>query len=294
LHGLPRRSFRIATHPRDDGRDDDALANVVTPGYFAALEIPFVEGQDFAPLDDRSMAPQVIVNAAFVSAYLGGAAPIGRTVVSRGREYTIAGVVATSTYDAFGETPAPIVYYSYRDRPMGAGEVHLRAKPGSDGALASLVRDAVRDLDPELPVYNVRSMTEHIDRNLLLRKIPARMFVVLGPLLLVLASVGVYAAVAYAVAQRTAEIGLRLALGATPARVAVDASAAALRASMAGIVMGTLLVAMIDLHLIRGGARDLVVVLGVPLVLAAVAAAACWWPARQAARLAPLTALGRQ
>jgi ABC-type lipoprotein release transport system permease subunit len=137
-------------------------------------------------------------------------------------------------------------------------------------------------------------MTEHIDRNLMLRKIPARMFVVLGPLLVVLAAIGVYAAVAYTVSQRTAEIGLRLALGATAARVARDVTAPAWGASVAGIVMGTLLVAMIDLHLIRGGARDLVVVLGVPLLLAGVAGTACWWPARRAARLAPLSALRRE
>lgn len=294
LHGLPRRTFRIATHPREDGRDDEALTNTVTPGYFAALGIPFVSGGDFAALDDRVMTPQVVVNEAFVSAYLGGAAPVGRTIDSRGRTFTIAGVVETTTYDAFGEAPAPIVYYSYRDRPSGAGEVHLRARPGLDGALASAVRDAVRGLDPELPVYNVRTMTEHIDRNLMLRKIPARMFVVLGPLLVVLAAIGVYAAVAYTVSQRTAEIGLRLALGATAARVARDVTAPAWRASVAGIVMGTLLVAMIDLHLIRGGARDLVVVLGVPLLLAGVAGTACWWPARRAARLAPLSALRRE
>jgi predicted permease len=291
IHGLPRRTFRVVGSARPDGQLDEALQNVVTPGYFGALKIPIRAGSDFVAMDDRVMSPQVVVNEAFVATYLDGGTAVGRTIESRNRTYTIAGVVATTTYDAFGEPPTPILYFSLRDRPSWNGEVHLRSRPGMENALAEAVRSTVRSLDPELPLYNVRTMTEHIDRNLVLRKIPARMFVVLGPLLLVLAATGVYAVVAYAVSQRTTEIGLRLALGATAGRVTYETAIDSFKVALNGIVAGAVVVVLIDLHLIRGGARDLPAIIGVPLILIIVSAVACWWPARKAAALSPFAAL---
>lgn len=291
IHGLPRRTFRVEGAARPDGQLDQALQNVVTPGYFATLGIPIVDGTDFVPMDDRSTAIQVIVNEAFVSTYLDGRSPIGRAIESRDRRYTIAGVVRTTTSDAFGEPPTPVIYFSMRDRPSWTGEVHLRSRPGMENALAEAVRSTVRSMDPELPLYNVRTMTEHIDRNLVLRKIPARMFVVLGPLLLMLAAVGVYAVVAYAVSQRTAEIGLRLALGATVSRVTFETAIDSFKVALNGVLVGALVMVLVDLHLIRGGAKDLPVLAGVPFMLLVVSAVACWWPARRAASLNPFAAL---
>ena len=162
---------------------------------------------------------------------------------------------------------------------------------GRENALADAVRRSVQSLDPELPVYNVRTMTEHIDRNLVLRKIPARMFVVLGPLLLLLAAIGVYAVVAYTVSQRTTEIGVRLALGATPSRVTYETAIDSFRVALNGVVAGSFLIVLVDLHLIRGGAKDLPAIIGVPVVLLIVCAAACWLPARKAASMSPFAAL---
>ncbi len=179
------------------------LSNIVTRGYLATMGIPLVAGTDFAALDDVAAPPQAIVNQAFVSRYAPDGTIIGRRLVSRGVAHVIVGVARTSTYDAFGEAPTPLVLYSYRDRPLAAAEMHLRTRPGTELAMASAIRRVVADLDPSLPVFDVRTLPEHIARNLVLRRIPARMFLVLGPLLLLLAAIGVYAVVDYGVSQRT-------------------------------------------------------------------------------------------
>jgi putative ABC transport system permease protein len=291
IHGLPSRTFALEGVARSDGRLDECLTNTVTPGYFTTLGIAMLQGTDFADLNDPAAPKQVIVNDAFVRQYLKGSDAIGRRLTSRDRVYTIIAVVSTTTYDAFGEAPAPIVYYSYRDRSVSAGEIHVRSRPGLEDTLATLVRDTVRSLDPELPLYNVRTMTEHIDRNLVLRKIPARMFVVLGPLLLLLAAIGIYAVVDYSVAQRRKEISVRLALGATTSRVIGGIVAETMRIVAMGAAIGWLVVLAVDLHLVRGGAKDMPVLIGVPVLLLTVAMLACWLPARRAAAVPPSAAL---
>jgi ABC-type antimicrobial peptide transport system permease subunit len=120
------------------------------------------------------------------------------------------------------------------------------------------------------------------------------MFAVLGPMLLVLAAIGIYAVVAYAVAQRTTEIGVRLALGATRVRVVRDLVTETLRVAAAGAVAGWLPVYLVQIHMAPGRPLDPAVFAGVPVVLLAVAAVACWLPARRAAAVDPMRALRRE
>jgi len=192
--------------------------------------------------------------------------------------------------EAFGEPPTPVIYLSYRDRPAARGEIHVRTRAGAETLVAPDVERAVRDLDPTLPLYDVRTLGDHIERNLFLRRIPARMFVVLGPALLLLAAIGIYAVVAYAVSRRTAEIGVRLALGATTSRVVSEIIADSMRVVSAGALVGWALALLVDVHLVRGPLYASVFG-GVPAVLLAVAAMACWLPARRAARVDPVDAL---
>src|SRR6267378_2032130 len=185
----------------------------------------------------------------------------------------------------------PAVYFSYRDRPQDQGEIHLRTRSGNETALTSEARTVLRDLDPMLPLYDVRTFSQHIERNLFLRRIPARMFAVLGPLLLGLAAIGIYAVVSYAVARRTREIGVRLAFGATSARVVLQIIRENLRVITWGAAIGWVFALVISVRAITKGVVDLPVFIGVPAVLLGFATLACWIPARRASRVDPMAAL---
>ncbi|PYR59551.1 MAG: hypothetical protein DMF91_14550 [Acidobacteria bacterium] len=202
-------------------------------------------------------------------------------------------MVRNSLYNAFGEPPTPIIYFSYRDTPVAFGEIHVRARAGAETALAPEVRRAVREIDSELPIFNVRTLTDHVETNLVFRRVPARMFAVLGPLLLALAAIGIYAVVAYSVARRTTEIGVRLALGASTRRVVAQIVGESLQVIGVGALAGWLIAFAVDLD-VFGGSIDLAVFLGVPAVLLLVAAIACWLPAARAASVDPMVALRQE
>jgi len=157
--------------------------------------------------------------------------------------------------------------------------------------LASEVQRAVREIDASLPIYNIRTMAEHIERNLFLRKIPARMFLVIAPLLLALVAIGIYAVVSYTVSQRTTEIGVRIAMGATGNRVVKQIVKEGLMVASAGLFLAWLIAGMVQLHLFSAGPGAWTVLMVVPALLFTVAAFACWLPARRATLVDPVVAL---
>jgi macrolide transport system ATP-binding/permease protein len=293
IHGMPMVPFTVEGHVRTGKAPDQALTNTVTPGYFATLGIPFRAGRDFVDFNDSAAPFQTIVNEEFVHRYLENSEPIGRHVTIRGRDYTITGVVRNSVYESFGERAAPILYRSYRDRAQPTGEIHLHTRVGAEMLFASDIQRIVRELDPALDAYDIRTMNEHVEKNAFLRRIPARMFVVLGPLLLALAAIGIYATVASSVAQRTTEIGIRLALGASAWRVVRHIVRDTLRVVCVGAVTGWLAAVLVDIHLARG-VIYLPVFLGVPVILLLVATLACWLPAHRAGRIDPIVALRQE
>ena len=290
IHGLSSRFFTLEGRARNDDALDQALTNTVTPGYFAVMGLPILSGRDFADLRDTAAAPQVIVNEEFVRRFGGGIEVLGRRVTTRGRQYAIAGVVRNSLYNAFGEPPTPILYFSYRDRPSSVGEIHLLPSPGAETAVVADLRRIIREMDPDLPLYDVRTLSDHIESNLIFRRIPARMFAVLGPLLLLLAASGIYAVVAYAVSLRTTEIGVRLALGATTGRVIAQFVREHLTVVAVGALAGWLVAFAVVVDLFSAPI-DVWVFAGVPSLLLAVAAVASWWPARQVTAVDPIVAL---
>ncbi|MGH9144177.1 MAG: FtsX-like permease family protein, partial [Vicinamibacterales bacterium] len=293
IHGLSLRGFTLEGRPPRDGAPERALSNIVTDHYFKTMGIVLRAGHDFAAFDDPAAPAQAIVNEEFVRRFVPDAEPLGRRLTNRDRPYVIVGVAGNSLSESFGEKPSPVVYFSYRDRPSLAGQIHLRTRPGHEALLAPAIQRVVRDLDPTLPVYDVRTLSDHVDKNLFLRKIPARMFVVLGPLMLVLAAIGIYAVVSYSVSRRTTEIGVRLALGATARRVVAQIVRETLRVVGAGALAGWVLMLLVVLHLL-GGVISLPVFVGVPAILLLVAAAASWLPARRATAVDVMVALRQE
>jgi predicted permease len=291
IHGLPPRAFALEGRARTDRGADRAVTNVVTPGYFAVMGVPFVEGRDFVALDDAAAPPEAVVNQAFVTRFIAPGVAIGRRVEAGDRAFRIVGVVRTTVSDAFGEAPTPALYFSLRDRRAAIGEVHVQVAPGAEAAAATAVREAIGRLDPSLPVYNVRTMAEHLERNLVFRLVPARMMAVLAPLLLALAALGIYGVVAHVVTQRTAEIGVRLALGAEGGRVVREIVVETLAVAGAGALAGLAVAAVLALDVLGGGARDLPILAGSAVLLLAVTALAGWLPARRAAAVDPVRAL---
>jgi putative ABC transport system permease protein len=293
IHGLPLRAFTLEGRTTADAAPDRALSNTVTPGYFATMGIPFQSGTDFVPLDEVSSPAQAIVTDEFVRRYVQDGTVLGRRLSVRGREYVIIGVVRNSLSESFDEPPTPVIYFSYRDRPVRSGEIHVRTRAGGESFLAPQVQRIVRELDPALPVYDIRTLAEHVEKNLFLRRIPARMFVVLGPLLLVLAAIGIYAVVDFNVSRRTMEIGVRRALGATEHRIVREIIGETVSVIGAGAMAGWAVMFLVALHLLRG-VVDPSVFFGVPAILMLVGVIACWVPAKRATRLDPLAALRQE
>jgi predicted permease len=291
IHGMPQRGFTLEGRVRSEAAPDQALSNTVTRGYFETMGIARTAGDDFAEMGDTAAPAQAVVNDEFVRRFVSDGQVLGRRIQTRGRDYLIVGVVRDSLYDSFNEGAKPMIYLSYRDRPSGGGEIHVRTRPGAEAALAADLRRVARELDAALPLYNVRTMATHIETNLFLRRIPARMFVVLGPMLLLLAAIGIYAVVSYAIAHRTAEIGVRLALGAASRQVILPMVGESMVVVGVGALFGWVVALMIDLHLVRGGVSDVPILVGVPMVLVTVAAIACWIPARRATTIDPVSAL---
>jgi len=272
--------------------------NFVTPEYFTTWNLPIVDGRAFTSSDDENSRKVAIVTRQFAQKLWPGESAIGKRfkVGKDGPMNEVVGVTADIQYFSLGETPKPFFFrpYAQNYRPSFTLAVHTAVDPVS---LANQLRATISSLDPTLPVFDVRSFEDHIrnGRALLGPRIGAWFAAVFGALALVLASVGVYGLIAYSVAQRTREIGIRVALGARAGAVVRLVVRQGIRIAVAGVLLGvalTFAVTQLLANLLYGvSARDPIIFGTVAVALSVVAAMASVLPARRAATVDPLVAL---
>jgi predicted permease len=303
--------LRIEGYEADPGENMKIYRNVVSPGYFAMMRIPMVDGRDFTEHDDLKSNAVMIVNETFARKFFAGRNPIGRRVHGWGAWFTVVGVAHDSKYNYLAEAPLPYFYVPFEQvfRADMSIAFYVRTQGNLDDALATLRRE-VRQMDPNVIVFDAMPLAEFIGASLYPQKVAALLLTVLGGLALVLAAVGLYSVIAHSVTQRVRELGIRMALGAGPGDVLGLVLRQGMTLTLAGLGFGVvaslaLARAMAGLSIagpsMGGGgsllgvsATDPLIYAGAVLFLMAVAALATWTPARRAARLDPMNSLRHQ
>jgi predicted permease len=271
--------------------------STVAPGYFESMGIPLLAGRAFTAQDDSGAPRRMVVNKRFADRFWPGKDAVGQTVRYNGRDHTVIGVVPTGKYQRLGEAPESFYYLAQAQHWDSGMSIFIRTSNDPETIVAPL-RAAVTELDANLPLSDVRTMNNHLGWALLPARLAGTVLGIFGVLGLLLASVGIYGVMAYSVAQRTREIGIRMAIGAA----AGDVARLVMRQGLTLVLIGTgigLAGALAASQLLRGilyGGRvvDPVTFVAVPLVLVAVAALASWLPARRAAGVDPIIALRQE
>ncbi|HUF27457.1 MAG TPA: ABC transporter permease [Gemmatimonadaceae bacterium] len=268
--------------------------NIIGPGYFEAMGILLRRGRGFTARDDAEAARAIVINERFAERFWPGEDALGRTVRVGARDHAVIGITPTGKYRSLGEPPRPYYYLAQAQFWNFEMTMHLRTA-GDPSALVPAVRAEVRVLDPDLPLTDVRTMTDFLGIALLPARLAGTVLAVFGLLGLVLAAVGMYGVMAYGVAQRTHEIGIRIAIGAAGRQVVRLVMRQGLTLVAIGAALG-LAGALGAWRVVRGllygpSGPDLVTFVGVPVLLIAVAAFAIWIPARRAAMIDPMVAL---
>ncbi|HWA26976.1 MAG TPA: ABC transporter permease [Lacunisphaera sp.] len=272
---------------------------VISPDYFRTLGIPVVAGRDFNERDNPTAPRAVIVNETFAQRFWPGQEAVGRTIKIDGRERTIVGVVKAGKYRALNDPPE-CFYYLPNDQARWALDLGLCIRSATGAAdnpqvLTRLVQREIHALDPNVTIWATLPLENYVQAAAMTQRIASTLLAVLSAVALLLAAMGVYAVMAYAVSQRTQEFGVRMALGANARQLHWQVVRRGLVLAATGAGVGLLLafaVSRLLTNFLYGVSPfDPVTFTGVPLLLAAIAILACWLPARRATKVDPMTAL---
>jgi predicted permease len=270
--------------------------DLISPGFFESMKIPVVEGRDFDLRDVPKSLKVMIVNQEFVRRFLSNRSVIGRKVHGWGEWFTIVGVAKDSKYHRVNENPQPYFYIPIRQifRPEYGLTFHVRTSGSVSEAIAALRRESAA-IDPSLTIFGAEPMTEYVAASLFGAKIAASLLSVLSGLGLLLAAVGLYSVMAYSVAQRTSEIGIRVTLGAQPRDIMRLVIRQGISFALIGLIVGSLAAAalarVISATLVGVSPADPVVYVGATAFTVLVTLVAAAFPAWRALRVDPAVAL---
>jgi predicted permease len=282
--GLPDNSYTVNV-------------NVVALKYFSTMGISLQRGRDFTAQDNENAPLAVIINEAFARRYFAEENPLGQRVSFRGANgpwSDVVGVVRDSKYRTLGENPRPSTYVPLAQNHETGMTLHVRTS-GNPVSLAGSVRREVQALDPNLAVTSIQSLSDVVAASLFAARMGAVLLAIFGFLALLLAAIGLYGVMSYAVSRRTREIGIRMALGARKGNVLRLVLREGLTLVSAGVATGLIVAAaatrLLASFLYGVSPLDATTFAAIPLMLALVALLASYLPARRAARVDPIIAL---
>jgi predicted permease len=277
----------------------NANRHLVSPKYFTTLGIAIRAGRDFDERDSARVPHVVIINETFARQLFPGEDPIGRTLMTGMAQLTsqIVGVVADVRGETLNTPPTAEYFLPALQRPETFTNILVRTNI-APAAFTPAVRDALRAVDPDIPLLQPQALTARIAQTIADRQLALVLLATFAGLALVIASLGVYSVMAHLVAFRTSEIGIRMALGASPRTVMRMVLGQGRRLTLAGIVLGAgaafLVARLMRQMLYEVNPGDPLIYVSVAVTLLLVAELAAWLPARRATRIDPVVALRAQ
>jgi predicted permease len=279
----------------------NADIRIVAHDYFRAMQIPLIDGRLFTEQDLRTTPRVIVIDAQMASQLWPGESAIGKRIRTGGMDasanapwLTVVGVVGRIKQDRLDAESRIAVYHPHAQVPTRAMNVVVRSAI-DPGSLTSSVRRAIHEIDPDLPIYNIRSMDDRVAASLAERRFAMLLLTLFAVIAVSLSAVGIYGVLAFVVNQGTRELGIRLALGDTPHGLAMlvvrHAAAVVVVGTVLGLAGAVALVRSMESLLFGISTRDPLTFAAVPVLLAVVALAASVLPARRAARVDPVTAL---
>ena len=290
-----RSVFLEGLESEEDGNGRLVQVNSVSDNYFRTVDMPLLRGRPFQPSDDQGTPIVAVVNQTMAQRFWPGEAALGKRFKFYGDEspVEVVGVVRDAKYGGLGEDPQPYIYQSIRQNYTSTATLHLRSQRSPSEALATAQRE-MRNLEPDLALTNVNTVSHIIDQSLWAPTLAARMLTVFGMAALSLAAVGIYGVMGYAVVRRRREIGLRMALGADRSAVlrliVAEGMALAGVGVSAGVSVALLLSPQVA-SLLWVSARDPMTYAAAVLLLSMVALLANLIPARRATAVSPILVL---